>query len=66
MSKAMDLALQAFEAIEKDYGEADVLLPNDYIKARNAFKQALADEALDTMADNARELGLTYENGETQ
>jgi hypothetical protein len=35
----------------------------DYINNRieTAVRQALADAALDKMADNARELGLSYE-----
>jgi hypothetical protein len=53
---------QALEALEdlgmKHYeNTGDVL----YKEAFNALHQALANEALDKMAENARELGLSYE-----
>jgi hypothetical protein len=51
--EALKLALEALEA------HADIGIKSD--KAITAIKQALANEALDKKAENARELGLDYE-----
>ena len=57
-TEAMKLALEALENwLEFDpenFGEVDK-------KAITALQKALANEALDKMAENARELGLDYE-----
>jgi hypothetical protein len=62
MSKeAMKLALEALEPLVRraaPYGELDWL---NGCKAITALREALANEALDRMAENARELGLDYE-----
>ena len=62
MSKeAMKLALEALEYIEHNY----MSLPAPAEKAITALREALAglpaQQALDKMAENARELGLDYE-----
>jgi hypothetical protein len=58
MSKeAMKLALEALE-----WEEAQTAYPSRMMtKAITALQKALANEALDKMAENARELGLDYE-----
>ena len=77
MSKeAMKLALEALELInlefvcangshhaKKDRHEWDEDCPitDRWRKAITALQKALANEALDKMAENARELGLDYE-----
>ena len=54
MSKeAMKLALEALEGAD--------MIDCDMQEAIIALRQALANEALDKMAENARELGLDYE-----
>ena len=53
--KALRLAL---EALEMFCEHGAILRP---IETRDAIKEALANEALDKMAENARELGLDYE-----
>ena len=54
---AAKLALEALEYIEHNY----MSLPAPATQAITALRQALANEALDKMAENARELGLDYE-----
>jgi hypothetical protein len=55
MSKeAMKLALEALNAATR-YGAGG------FEDAKDALREALANEALDRMAENARELGLDYE-----
>jgi hypothetical protein len=49
---------QALEALESVIDADDWLRGS---KARAAIRQALADAALDKMADNAKEIGLNYE-----
>ena len=64
MSKeAMKLALEALEEITDE-----VFSPydNKLGKAITALREALANEALDKMAENARELGLNYEPAQPQ
>jgi hypothetical protein len=61
--EAMKLALDALENMSTALREDDVL-GNDIdmlLDAITALRQALANEALDKMAENARELGLDYE-----
>jgi len=53
--EALDLALQALEY------EAQKSNDNAYQFEREAIKAALANEALERKAENARELGLDYE-----
>jgi hypothetical protein len=53
--EALKLAL---EALEMFCEHGAILRP---IETRDAIKEALANEALDKMAENARELGLDYE-----
>jgi hypothetical protein len=48
----------ALEALEMFCEHGAILRP---IETRDAIKEALANEALDKMAENARELGLDYE-----
>ena len=54
--EALKLALEALENAE--YGDYDKKELNEAI---TAIKEALANEALEKMAENARELGLGYE-----
>jgi len=65
MSKeAMKLALEALEAIAIHGDLACVVTPDGvfYLQpAITALREALAEQALDKMAENARELGLDYE-----
>jgi hypothetical protein len=48
------------QALELMHNRGDVGV-DEWIAAEAAIKQALAQDALDKMADNARELGLDYE-----
>ena len=52
--KALKLALEALETLMIERGSI-------YDQAITAIKEALANEALEKMAENARELGLDYE-----
>jgi hypothetical protein len=52
--EALRLALEALETLMIERGSI-------YDKAITAIKEALANEALEKMAENARELGLDYE-----
>ena len=65
MSKeAMKLALEALEYIDLVDNDRDFLQPHEcYMldEAITALREALANEALDKKAENARELGLDYE-----
>jgi hypothetical protein len=56
--EALKLALEALESVLANHNGAPVLF---WIEARDAIKQALANEALERKAENARELGLDYE-----
>jgi hypothetical protein len=56
--EALKLAL---EALEKTQSEGYNLPGTSIKEAITAIEQALADSALDRMAENARELGLDYE-----
>ena len=59
MSKeALKLALEALELHGKQYPH---MVKGYCLDAITAIKEALANEALDKMAENARELGLDYE-----
>ena len=63
--EAMKQALEALEEINKlSIGENALCLPAEIDGAMDALRQALANEALDRMAENARELGLDYETPE--
>lgn len=60
--EAMKQALEALEEINKlSIGENALCLPAEIDGAMDALRQALANEALDKMAENARELGLDYD-----
>ena len=52
--EALKLALEALETLMIERGSI-------YDKAITAIKEALANEALEKIAENARELGLDYE-----
>ena len=52
--EAMKLALEVMQ----NQGDVSV---DEWIAAEKALQKALANEALDKMAENARELGLDYE-----
>ena len=52
-------AIDGFFAAPDD--EADQEAQEELLTARSKLRQALADATLDKMADNARELGLGYE-----
>jgi signal recognition particle subunit SEC65 len=62
--EALKLALEAFENIKNDPFKFD--LKDDINKAITTIKEALANEALEKMAENARELGLDYEPEQTE
>ena len=56
----------ALEALEEAWYHVGTFQPTEkaidlYDEARTAIKEALANEALEKMAENARELGLDYE-----
>jgi len=55
--EALKLALEALELHGKQYPH---MVKGYCLDAITAIKQALADSALDRMAENARELGLDY------
>ena len=57
IKETLELALEALEAAISDDKPYIVLSKEAII----ALREALADEALDRMAENARELGLDYE-----
>ena len=59
MSKETNALKLALEALE-DTLSGD-LTPYQAAKTITAIREALADSALDRMAENARELGLDYE-----
>ena len=60
--EALKLALEALEEINKlSIGENAICLPAEIDTAMDAIREALADSALERMAENARELGLDYE-----
>ena len=62
MSKeALKLALEALEDIGDEWGFTSQRTVPKRKEAITAIKEALANEALDKMAENARELGLDYE-----
>jgi hypothetical protein len=52
--EALKLALE----VMRNQGDVSV---DEWIATEKAIKEALANEALDKMAENARELGLDYE-----
>jgi len=56
--EALKLAL---EALQPTPYKDDWTVAKETNKAITAIKEALANEALDKMAENARELGLDYE-----
>lgn len=62
--EAMKLALEALEGLEAlllSMGLTHLIVYGDAEKAITSLSQAIANEALDRMAENARELGLDYE-----
>ena len=58
-TEALKLALECIEAWDRGGNASDYW--RDRFDAITAIKAALADNALDKMAENARELGLDYE-----
>ena len=65
--EALKLALEALEEINKlSIGENAICLPAEIDTAMDAIREALADSALERMAENARELGLDYEAAQQQ
>jgi hypothetical protein len=56
--EALKIALEALELHGKQYPH---MVKGYCLDAITAIKEALANEALDKMAENARELGLDYE-----
>ena len=66
-TEALKLALEALEEINKlSIGENAICLPAEIDTAMDAIREALADSALERMAENARELGLDYEAAQQQ
>ena len=60
--EALKLAMEALEEINKlSIGENAICLPAEIDTAMDAIKEALANDALERKAENARELGLNYE-----
>ncbi len=59
--EALRLALGALEDIGDEWGFTSQRTVPKRKEAITAIKEALANEALDKMAENARELGLDYE-----
>jgi hypothetical protein len=59
--EALNLALEALEDIGDEWGFTSQRTVPKRKEAITAIKEALANEALDKMAENARELGLDYE-----
>jgi hypothetical protein len=59
--EALRLALEALEDIGDEWGFTSQRTVPKRKEAIIAIKEALANEALDKMAENARELGLDYE-----
>jgi hypothetical protein len=60
--EALNLALEALETPwNAPYVDGCDLALGKKVKAITAIKEALANEALEKMAENARELGLDYE-----
>jgi hypothetical protein len=60
--EALKLALEALETPwNTPYVDGCDLALGKKVKAITAIKEALANEALEKMAENARELGLDYE-----
>ena len=63
MSKQIDALKLALEALEH---EAETGNDDAYRRERDVIREALADSALERMAENARELGLDYEAAQQQ
>jgi hypothetical protein len=61
--EALKLALEALELHGKQYPH---MVKGYCLDAIAAIKEALANEALEKMAENARELGLDYESEQTE
>ena len=59
--EALKLALEALEDIGDEWGFTSQRTVPKRKEAITAIKEALANEALEKMAENARELGLDYE-----
>jgi len=59
--EALNLALEALELSHPRFGIGTAI----HIKAVAVIKEALAQQALDRKAENARELGLDYEPEKT-
>ena len=62
MNKTQEALIMAIEVMEEGFGtlECEGMLPHRYQKAIQTCKEALAELALEQMAQNARELELDY------
>ena len=56
--EALKLALEALESVKHKIDSYQVNVCDDVDEAITAIREALADSALDRMAENARELGI--------
>lgn len=63
-TEALKLALECIEAWDRGGNASDYW--RDRFDAITAIREALADSALERMAENARELGLDYEAAQQQ
>ena len=64
--EVLKLALDALEDIGDEWGFTSQRTVPKRKEAITAIKEALANEALEKMAENARELGLDYEPEQTE
>ena len=62
--EALKLALEALEHMLEDAKQERLTVEywNECVDAITALREALAEQALDKMAENAKELGLDYEH----
>ena len=65
-TEALKLALEALESVKHKIDSYQVNVCDDVDEAITAVREALADSALERMAENARELGLDYEAAQQQ
>ena len=63
MNKQIEALKMAIEALEEGFGtlECEGMLPHRYQETTQDCKEALAEAALNKMAENARELDLDYD-----
>ena len=62
MNKTQEALIMAIEVMEEGFGtlECEGMLPHRYQEAIKTCKEALAELALERMAQNAREIDLVY------